>query len=141
LPRAEETAAPEVDETLPLRNRLIASAVLSLPLLLISMIPQLQFNHWQWLALQLATPVVMWGAWPFHRAAWANLKHAAATMDTLISLGTLSAWLWSMYALFLGDAGMPTMRMPFDLIPSAGAGADQIYLEIASIVTVFVLTG
>ena len=70
-----------------------------------SMIPALQFDNWQWLALNLATPVVLWGAWPFHRAAWANLRHGAATMDTLISLGTLAAWLWSLYALFLGDAG------------------------------------
>src|SRR5205823_10311277 len=119
----------------------LVSVALSLPVLAISMISPLQFDNWQWLSLLMATPVVMWGAWPFHRAAWTNLTHATATMDTLISLGTLSAWLWSMYALFLGDAGMPTMRMPFDLIPSAGAGADQIYLEIASIVTVFVLTG
>src|SRR5215210_6314698 len=99
----------EADETAPLRRRLIVSAVLSLPVLLMSMIPALQFDNWQWLALQLATPVVVWGAWPFHRAAWANLEHASATMDTLISVGTLSAWLWSLYALFLGDAGMTGM--------------------------------
>ena len=141
LPRAEETAAPEVDETQPLRNRLIASAVLSLPLLLISMIPQLQFNHWQWLALQLATPVVLWAAWPFHRAAWANLKHAAATMDTLVSLGVIAAYLWSLYALFLGDAGADNMRMHFNLIPKAGAGANEIYLETAAVVTTFILAG
>ena len=106
-----------------------------------SMIPALQFDNWQWLSLQLATPVVLWGGWPFHRAAWANLRHGAATMDTLISLGTLSAWLWSMYALFLGDAGMPGMRMQFELIPQAGGGASQIYLETASIVTTFILAG
>jgi Cu+-exporting ATPase len=141
LPRAEETAAPEADETLPLRNRLIASAVLSLPLLLISMIPQLQFNHWQWLALQLATPVVIWGARPFHRAAWANLKHAAATMDTLVSLGVIAAYLWSLYALFLGDAGADNMRMHFNLIPKVGAGANEIYLETAAVVTTFILAG
>jgi P-type Cu+ transporter len=141
LPRAEETAAPEVDETLPLRTRLIASAVLSLPLLLISMIPQLQFNHWQWLALQLATPVVIWAAWPFHRAASANLKHAAATMDTLVSLGVIAAYLWSLYALFLGDAGADNMRMHFNLIPKVGAGANEIYLETAAVVTTFILAG
>jgi Cu+-exporting ATPase len=141
LPRNEETAAPEVDETLPLRNRLLASAVLSLPLLLISMVPQLQFNHWQWLALQLATPVVIWGAWPFHRAAWANLKHAAATMDTLVSLGVIAAYLWSLYALFLGDAGADNMRMHFNLIPKVGAGANEIYLETAAVVTTFILAG
>ncbi len=94
------------DEPKPLRDRLVLSALLSLPVLLISMIPALQFDNWQWLALNLATPVVLWGGWPFHRAAWANLRHGAATMDTLISLGTLAAWLWSLYALFLGDAGM-----------------------------------
>ena len=142
LPRAEEQAAlQEVDPTLPLRNRLLASAVLSLPLLLISMIPQLQFDHWQWLALQLATPVVVWGAWPFHRAAWANLKHAAATMDTLVSLGVTAAYLWSLYALFLGDAGADGMRMHFDLVPRVGAGANEIYLETAAIVTTFILAG
>ena len=85
--------------------------------------------------------MVLWGAWPFHKAAWANLKHGAATMDTLISVGVLSAWLWSLYALFLGDAGMPDMRMSFDLVPRQGAGADEIYLETASIVTTFVLAG
>ena len=106
-----------------------------------SMIPALQFDNWQWLSLQLATPVVLWGAWPFHRAAWANLKHGAATMDTLVSLGVLAAWLWSLYALFLGDAGANGMRMSFDLIPRAGRGGDEIYLETASIVTTFILAG
>ena len=144
LPAAEPAAAvagdaPEPDETAPLRTRLIISAVLSLPVLLMAMIPALQFDNWQWLSLQLATPVVLWGAWPFHRAAWANLKHGAATMDTLISVGVLSAWLWSMYSLFLGDAGMNEMRMPFELIPKGGA--NQIYLETASIVTTFILAG
>ncbi len=106
-----------------------------------AMIPALQFDNWQWLSLNLATPVVLWGAWPFHKASWANLKHGTATMDTLISVGVLSAWLWSLYALFLGDAGMPDMRMSFDLVPSQGGGADEIYLETASIVTTFVLAG
>ena len=105
------------------------------------MIPALQFNNWQWLSLQLATPVVLWGAWPFHRAAWANLKHGTATMDTLISVGTLSAWLWSLYALFLGDAGQNGMRMVFNLVPSSGGGTNEIYLETASIVTTFILAG
>jgi Cu+-exporting ATPase len=142
LPSAEPAAtAPEEDATAPLRRRLVLSAVLSLPVLLISMIPALQFDNWQWLALNLATPVVVYGAWPFHRAAWANLKHGAATMDTLISLGTLAAWLWSLYALFLGDAGASDMRMAFDLIPKPGGGADEIYLETASVVTTFILAG
>jgi Cu+-exporting ATPase len=133
-------AAPD-DHTVGLRNRLVLSAVLSLPVLLVSMVPALQFDNWQWLALNLATPVVLWGAWPFHRAAWANLRHGAATMDTLVSLGVLAAWLWSLYALVLGDAGIPGMRMELTLIPKAGAGADEIYLETASIVTTFILAG
>jgi P-type Cu+ transporter len=125
----------------PLARRLLVSALLSVPLLALSMISALQFDNWQWLSLQLATPVVLWGAWPFHRAAWANLRHATATMDTLISVGTLAAWLWSVYALFLGDAGMNTMRMTFDLIPSSGGGANEIYLETAAVVTTFILAG
>ena len=140
LPSAEPEAAP-VDETAPLRFRLILSAILSLPVLLVSMIPALQFDNWQWLALNAATPVVLWGAFPFHRAAWANLRHGTATMDTLISLGTLAAWLWSLYALVLGDAGLATMRMSFDLVPKQGEGANHIYLETAAVVTTFILAG
>jgi Cu+-exporting ATPase len=134
-------AVDAADPTAPLRRRLVACAALALPVLSLSMIPALQFDLWQWLALQLATPVVLWGAWPFHRAAWANLKHGAATMDTLISVGTLAAWLWSVYALFVGDAGVAGMKMPFDLWPDADAGADHLYLEVAAAVTVYVLAG
>jgi P-type Cu+ transporter len=148
LPSAEPHAASqdaaadaEQDAAAALRRRVIASAVLSVPVLLMSMIPALQFDNWQWLSLNLVTPVVLWGAWPFHQAAWQNLKHGTATMDTLISIGTLAAWLWSLYALFIGDAGMNDMRMSFDLIPKSGEGADQIYLETAGIVTTFILTG
>jgi Cu+-exporting ATPase len=141
LPSTAPAEDAEADETAPLRFRLILSAVLSLPVLLVSMIPALQFDNWQWLALNLATPVVLWGAWPFHRAAWANLRHGTATMDTLISLGTLSAWLWSLYALIFGEAGMAGMRMSFDLIPKTGEGADHIYLETAAVVTTFILAG
>jgi P-type Cu+ transporter len=129
------------DETAALRRRLVISAVLSFPVLLMAMVPALQFDNWQWLSMQLATPVVLWGAWPFHKAAWANLKHATATMDTLISVGVLAAWLWSLYSLFLGDAGMPGMRMPFELIPERGAGSSDIYLEVASVVTTLILLG
>ena len=136
-----QAEAAEPDETAPLRRRLILAVVLSVPVLLMSMIPALQFDNFQWLSLNLVTPVVLWGAWPFHKAAWANLKHGTATMDTLISVGTLSAWLWSLYALFIGDAGMNDMRMAFDAFPGSGAGADQIYLETAGIVTTFVLAG
>jgi P-type Cu+ transporter len=133
---------PEADETAPLRRRLLISALLSAPVLALAMIRPLQFDNWQWLSLQLATPVILWGAWPFHRAAWANLRHGAATMDTLISMGVLAAWGWSLYALFLGDAGMPDMRMSFDLIPDrAGAGASEIYLEVGAVVTTFILAG
>ncbi len=133
-----EDEQPEAD---PLRLRLIVAALLSVPALLLAMVPALQFDNFQWLTLNLVTPVVLWAAWPFHRAAWANLKHGTATMDTLISVGVLAAWLWSLYALFLGDAGMNDMRMGFDLIPNAGEGADQIYLETAGIVTTFLLAG
>jgi P-type Cu+ transporter len=144
LPAPEEqaaTAAPDEDPTAPLRRRLVVSAALSLPVLLISMIPALQFDNWQWLALQLATPVVLWGGWPFHRAAWANLRHGAATMDTLISVGTLAAWGWSVVALFFLDAGDPAMRMGFEWIVEPAVAADHIYLEVAAVVTTFILAG
>jgi P-type Cu+ transporter len=144
LPEADrdtEQAGAEGDLTADLRRRLAISAALALPVLLLSMVPALQFENWQWLALQLATPVVLWGAWPFHRAAWANLKHATATMDTLISVGTLAAWGWSLIALFLLDAGEPGMKMTFELIPEPGEGASHIYLEVAAVVTVFILAG
>jgi Cu+-exporting ATPase len=141
LPSAERAATEEVDETAPLRRRLLVSLALMLPVLAMAMIPPLQFESWQWLSLTLAAPVVVWGAWPFHRAAWANLRHATATMDTLISVGVLAAFAWSLYALFVGDAGMPGMTMGFDLIPERGAGADEIYLEVATAVTVFILGG
>jgi len=125
--------------TIPLRDRLLTSAVLTAPVLLLSMIPVLQFRDWQWLALVLAAPVVVWGGVPFHRAAWVNLRHGAATMDTLISLGTIAAFGWSLYALFFGGAGEPGMRMDFSL--TASGGAETIYLEVASAVTVFILLG
>ncbi|MBI4898288.1 MAG: copper-translocating P-type ATPase [Actinobacteria bacterium] len=139
---AIETSEADADrEAAELRHRVLVSAALSLPVLLVSMVPSLQFDNWQWLALNLATPVVVWGAWPFHRAAWLNLRHGAATMDTLISMGVLAAWLWSLYALFIGDAGMTGMRMPFDIVPAKGASGHHIYLETASVVTTFILAG
>jgi Cu+-exporting ATPase len=142
---AEEPAAgtePAGDPHLDaLRQRLVAAVVLTVPVLVMAMIPAFQFENWQWLSLTLASPVVVWGAWPFHRAAWVNLRHGAATMDTLISLGTLSAFLWSLYALFIGDAGMPGMKMPFSLAVERGSGADEIYLEVAAAVTAFLLGG
>ena len=129
------------DEFSRLRQRLVISALLSLPVLLMSMIPPLQFDNWQWLALTLASPVVVWGALPFHRAAFTNARHGAATMDTLISVGVSAAWLWSLWALFLGGAGMPGTRMSFSLLPSRENATSNIYLEVASVVTVLILSG
>ena len=129
------------DEVHALRQRLIVSAVLTAPVAAMSMIPALQFTNWQWLALALASPVAVWGAWPFHRAAWINLRHGAVTMDTLISVGVLAAFGWSLYALFFGMAGMPGMTMTFALFTRPGQGTDEIYLEVASAVTVFILAG
>ncbi|MCI2238379.1 heavy metal translocating P-type ATPase [Paenibacillus sp. TRM 82003] len=126
--------------TAELRHRVLVSTALTVPVLLLSMVPVLQFTNWQWLALTLAAPVAVWGAWPFHRAAFTNARHGAATMDTLVSLGVLAAFGWSLYALFLGDAGMPGMRMEFSLLPARG-GAEELYLEVAAAVTVFLLTG
>ncbi len=137
----DEGEAAEVDPTADLRRRLIFAAALSLPVLLLAMIEPLQFKNWQWLSLLLATPVVLWAGWPFHQAAWQNLRHGAVTMDTLISLGTLAALSWSLYALFFGDAGTNGMKMPFELVAERDAGADQIYLEVASVVTTFILAG
>ncbi|MEU1933807.1 heavy metal translocating P-type ATPase [Streptomyces coeruleorubidus] len=124
-----------------LRRRLVVSAALAVPVVLLAMIPALQFDNWQWLSLTLAAPVVVWGGLPFHRAAWTNARHGAATMDTLVSLGTLAAFGWSLWALFLGDAGMPGMRHPFEFTVSRGDGASSIYLEVASGVTAFILLG
>jgi Cu+-exporting ATPase len=121
-------------------RRLRVSAALALPVVVLSMVPAWQLDGWQWLALALATPVVVWGAYPFHRAAWVNLRHGAVTMDTLVSVGVGAAWLWSSWALFFGDAGMTGMTMRFSLLPS-DTGHDEIYLEVASAVTVFILAG
>ncbi|MGI5425952.1 heavy metal translocating P-type ATPase [Streptomyces sp. CA-179760] len=140
-PRGEEPAADEDPELSALRRRLTVSAVLAVPVVLLAMVPALQFDNWQWLSLTLAAPVVIWGGLPFHRAAWTNARHGAATMDTLVSLGTLAAFGWSLWALFLGDAGMPGMRHPFELTVSRGDSASQIYLEVASGVTAFILLG
>ncbi|MFP5335030.1 MAG: heavy metal translocating P-type ATPase [Actinomycetes bacterium] len=140
---AADRSAEDVDhEVAPLRRRLVTSAILTAPVVALAMVPALQFDYWQWLSLTLAAPVVTWGAWPFHKAAWTNLRHAAATMDTLISLGVLAAFGWSLYALFLGGAGVTGMVMPFTLIPSRGGhGSAEIYLEVAAAVTTFILAG
>ncbi|MFE9332273.1 heavy metal translocating P-type ATPase [Streptomyces sp. NPDC006925] len=129
------------DELRTLRERVIGSAVLAVPVIAMAMIPALQFTYWQWLSLTLAAPVVVWGAWPFHRAAWTNARHGAATMDTLVSLGTSAAMLWSLWALFFGTAGMPGMTHPFELSIGRSDGAGNIYLEAAAGVTAFILAG
>jgi P-type Cu+ transporter len=124
-----------------LRNRLITSILLAVPVIAMAMIPALQFTYWQWISLALAGPVVVWAAWPFHRAAWANLRHGAATMDTLISMGVLAAFAWSLYALLFGTAGVPGMTHPFELTVAPSDGAGNIYLEVAAGVTTFILAG
>jgi P-type Cu+ transporter len=136
----EEDSAPE-DATASLRQRLLISLALTVPVIAMAMIPALQFTNWQWLSLTLAAPVVIWGAWPFHQAAWANLRHGTATMDTLISMGTLSAFGWSVYALFWGTAGMPGMTHPFELTIAPTDGTANIYFEVAAGVTTFILAG
>ncbi|WP_328621435.1 heavy metal translocating P-type ATPase [Streptomyces sp. NBC_00354] len=143
-PGAEAARDPELAA---LRQRLLVSAVLALPVVLLSMIPALQFDNWQWLSLTLAAPVVVWGALPFHKAAWTNARHGAATMDTLVSVGTLAAFVWSLWALFFGHAGMPGMRHGFDLFTVQGGavsrtdGSSAIYLEVAAGVVSFILLG
>ena len=116
------------EEAAAWRQRLVVSGILMLPVLAMSMIPALQFDNWQWLSLTLASPVVVWGALPFHRAAWTNLRHRAATMDTLISVGVSTAYLWSLWALFFTQAGMTGMRMPFDLLPSRTQSSEPQHL-------------
>ncbi|MFB7589691.1 heavy metal translocating P-type ATPase [Streptomyces sp. NPDC056169] len=141
-PEPEPDEAPREDpELASLRQRLTVSAVLAAPVILLAMVPSLQFDNWQWLSLTLASPVVVWGGLPFHRAAWTNLRHGAATMDTLVSVGTLAAYGWSLWALFLGDAGMPGMRHGFDLTVDRSQGASTIYLEVAAGVITFILLG
>ncbi|WP_181782095.1 heavy metal translocating P-type ATPase, partial [Pseudonocardia pini] len=141
-PSAEaEPVDPAAEHARDLRDRLIVSAVLAVPVVVVSMVPAWQFTYWQWIALALAAPVVVWGALPFHRSAWTNLRHGEATMDTLVSLGTLAALAWSLYALLWGGAGVAGMTHPFELTISRGDGTDAIYLEVAAGVTVFILAG
>ncbi len=138
---ADGAGQEPADEAAMWWQRLWVSAVLSAPVLVLAMVPALQFDNWQWLSLTLASPVVVWGALPFHRAALTNARHGAATMDTLISVGVTAAYLWSLWALFFTDAGMPGMRMTFDLLPARAAQQADIYLEVASAVTTFILAG
>ena len=141
LPAPAASSEEESDELRPLRTRLLVSVALAVPVIAMAMIPALQFPNWQWLSLTLAAPVVVYGGWPFHQAAWLNLRHGAATMDTLISMGTQTAFLWSLWALFFGTAGEPGMTHPFSLAIERGGGADNIYLEVAAGVTMFILAG
>ncbi|GBG37749.1 heavy metal translocating P-type ATPase [Mycobacterium montefiorense] len=138
---AQGPAAADDVELASLRSRLITAIVLASPVIAMAMIPALQFRNWQWASLALAAPVVVWAGQPFHAAAWANLKHGAATMDTLVSIGTLSAFLWSLYALFFGTAGHPHLHHGFTLTVAPSDGAGNIYLEVAAGVTLFVLAG
>ncbi|WP_063055306.1 heavy metal translocating P-type ATPase [Nocardia salmonicida] len=140
-PETDATPVAEADPTASLRTRLIVSALLTVPVIAMAMIPALQFTNWQWLSLTLAAPVVIWGALPFHKAAWTNLKHGTATMDTLVSMGTLAAFGWSLYALFWGTAGTPGMKHPFELTIARMDGTGSIYLEAAAGVTTFILAG
>ncbi|GAA1979218.1 heavy metal translocating P-type ATPase [Nocardiopsis rhodophaea] len=135
---AEDAEAAEVRQ---LRDRAFISLALAVPIIAMAMIPALQFTYWQWLSLVLAAPVVVWGGFPFHQAAWKNLKHGTATMDTLVSMGTIAAFAWSVYALFLGTAGQPGMVHAFELTISGGDGSGNIYLEVAAGVTAFILLG
>ncbi|MFF9182840.1 heavy metal translocating P-type ATPase [Streptomyces misionensis] len=138
---AEETTPGPDSELGALRHRLLVSALLAAPVVLLAMIPALQFDNWQWLSLTLAAPVVVWGGAPFHRAAWTNARHGAATMDTLVSVGTLAAFGWSLWALFFGHAGMTGMHDEFRLTVSRMDGSSTIYLEVASGVVALILLG
>ena len=136
-----EVGDPDADEARGYRTRLVVSAVLTVPVVLMAMVPALQVDGWQWISLALATPVVTWGAWPFHRATLTNLRHGAATMDTLVSMGVLAAYGWSLYALFLGDAGTIGLTHGVSLRPERGMASQQIYLEVAAGVSTFLLAG
>ncbi|RKS07242.1 Cu+-exporting ATPase [Nocardiopsis sp. Huas11] len=145
VPRTErdgdQESAEEIDPTRALRHRVVVSLVLSVPVIAMAMVPALQFTYWQWASLALAAPVIVWGALPFHISAWKNLKLGTATMDTLVSLGVTAAFLWSLYALFLGTAGTPGMVHPFEFTIARTDGSGNIYLEVAAGVTSFILLG
>ncbi|MFM9045279.1 MAG: heavy metal translocating P-type ATPase, partial [Solirubrobacterales bacterium] len=138
---AHDHMSNQVASLASLKARLIVCATLTVPLVLITMVPGLQFDYWQWVALALATPIVFWGGLPFHRSALRSARHGGTTMDTLISLGTLAAFFWSLYALVFGDAGMVGMKMSFEWVPSRGGALDNLYFEVAGVVTTFLLAG
>ncbi|MDT7598296.1 MAG: P-type Cu+ transporter, partial [Pseudonocardiales bacterium] len=139
--QSADSPGAATDAAAEARQRLLVSAALSIPVIVLAMVPAAQFDYWQWASLTLAAPVVVWGGWPFHLAAWRNLRHGAATMDTLISLGTLAAFGWSVYALFFGTAGHVGMTHPFSFELGRGDGAGALYLEVAAGVTTFILAG
>ena len=146
LPRAADDPTGPADGGAPsevdlLRRRLVVSALLTVPVIALAMVPAFQFTYWQWASLTLAAPVATWGAWPFHRAAWVNARHATTTMDTLVSVGVIAAFGWSLVALFFGTAGEPGMRHGFTFVADRGAGLANIYLEVAAGVTTFLLAG
>lgn len=143
---AEQPTQPTPDqhkeqEIAELKHRFIVSALLGVPVMVLSMVPALQFDFWQWACLTLTAPVFVWGGWPFHKAAWTNVRHGAFTMDTLISLGTTAAFLWSLIALFVGGAGEKGMVMHFSFTAHAGGGLHEVYLDTAAMVIVFLLLG
>lgn len=143
VPKPEKPAGddPAAKELRGLKRRLVVAVVLATPVILLAMIPPLQFDYWQWVSFALATPVILWAGWPFHKATWVNLKHGAATMDTLITVGTSAAYLWSLYALFFGHAGEPGMRHGWSILNHAGDPMGDIYFEVAAGVVTFVLAG
>ena len=143
VPAPEKPAGddPAAKELRGLKRRLVVTLVLATPVILLAMIPPLQFDYWQWISFALATPVILWAGWPFHKATWVNLKHGAATMDTLITVGTSAAYLWSLYALFFGHAGEPGMRHGWSILNHAGDPMGDIYFEVAAGVVTFVLAG
>lgn len=138
-PSRQELAQQQ--ELTSLRQRLIGAAILAIPVILLAMVPPLQFTNWQWLSLTLAAPVILWAGWPFHKATWTNLKHGSTTMDTLITVGTMAAFAWSLVALFFGSAGEPGMTHSWSLFPEHSHPLGQIYLEVAAGVILFVLAG
>lgn len=143
VPKPEKPAGddPAAKELRGLKRRLVVAIALATPVILLAMIPLLQFDYWQWISFALATPVILWAGWPFHKATWVNLKHGAATMDTLITVGTSAAYLWSLYALFFGHAGDPGMRHGWSILNHAGDPMGDIYFEVAAGVVTFVLAG
>ncbi|MBO9534776.1 MAG: copper-translocating P-type ATPase [Solirubrobacteraceae bacterium] len=140
--RDEEAAADAVEsDRRALRRRAMLAAALSVPVLAITMIPSLQFDRWQWVCLALTTPVIAWAGLPFHSTTLRGLRHGTTTMDTLISLGTVAAFTWSVVAMLFGDAGHAGMHMTTSLVPDRSVGLEHVYFEVVCAVTTFLLAG